>query len=160
MYTFVKPLAVLGLIAAPLLAGALYLEIGNPAGNAEAQAKHALLVARTTACHSPEKTTITASAEGLFEGKRRSIPLPVIALGTAGTFAVLGSAVERQPGAWVVKLVATNPEYHNFASSATIPLVHDLPEWAAVQRYSHEPAEAEMLLLLNKQSRYARAAVQ
>lgn len=84
-----KHLLVLSMLAGPLFAGSLALEIGNPSANPEALAKHAVLVARMTACTSPEKTTVTASAEGIVDGTRKSIPLKIVALSTAGTYAVV-----------------------------------------------------------------------
>ena len=76
------------LIVIPALAGALLLEVADPQANPEARARHAIVVARTTACMSPEKTTVTATAEGIVNGQRRSIPLKVMNLATPGTFAV------------------------------------------------------------------------
>ena len=64
-------LLALSILAAPLLAGALRLEVGNPATNQEALAQHAVLVAWTTACHSPQKTSLTATAEGVVNGIRK-----------------------------------------------------------------------------------------
>ena len=83
-----KSIFVLSILALPAFAGALRLEVGSPALNPEAQKNHAVLVARITACNSPEKTTVSATAEGVLNGVRQSIPLKVISLSTAGTFAV------------------------------------------------------------------------
>src|SRR5580704_2703611 len=75
-------------LATPLFAGALALEAGDPNANPEAQAKKAVVMARITACHSPEKTVVTATAEGIVNGKRQTIPLKVIRLSEPGAFAV------------------------------------------------------------------------
>ena len=140
-----KPLLALSILAAPLFAGALVLEIGNPAANPEAQAKHAVVVARLTACKSPEKTTVTATAEGIANGARRSIPLKVIALSTAGTYAV---AREWPEGTWAVKMVATNPDYKDYAPSVLVPVERNELKLEGIKRYSHPPAESEIAAVL------------
>ena len=65
MRNFRKIILALPVLTAPLWAGGMWLQVGNPAANAEATAKQAVLVARITACHAPEKTALTATAEGL-----------------------------------------------------------------------------------------------
>jgi len=148
MRTIYKPLIGVSILALPLLAGALRLEVSDVAGNPEAQLKHAVLVARTTACQSPEKTTITATAEGIVNGVRRSIPLKVIPLATAGTFAV--SREWPAQGAWAVKLVAANPEYKNYSTGIVVPFDNDSPRLAAVQHYYHAPTDMEVAAAIGK----------
>jgi hypothetical protein len=142
-----KSLIAASILAVPLLAGALQVEIGSPAGNQEALAKHAVLVVRTTACHSPEKTTITATAEGVVNGVRKSIPLKLISLSTPGTFAV--SREWPEEGTWAVKAIATNPDYKDYATSAVVPVEKNSAQLAAVKHYFHAPSEAEVLMSLN-----------
>ncbi len=137
----------LAMLAAPLLAGALLLEVGNPAAYPEAVAKHAVLVARITACHSPEKTTVTATAEGMVNGARRSIPLKVISLSTPGTFAVTREWPEQ--GTWAVKMIATNPDYKGYATSAVVPIEKDSARLGAVKHYFYSPTDAEVAMSLN-----------
>jgi len=137
----------LSILAVPLLAGALRVEVGSPAGNQEALAKQAVLVVRTTACHSPEKTTMTATAEGVVNGTRKSIPLKLISLSMPGTFAVTRQWPEQ--GTWAVKAIATNPEYKDYATSAVVPVEKNTAQWAAVKHYYHAPSEAEVLASLN-----------
>lgn len=128
MKVFSKPLFAFFSLVAPLFAGALLLEVGNPASNPEALKNHAILAARITACHSPGETTLTATAEGLVNGMRKSIPLKVISLSTAGTFAVTREWPNE--GIWVIQLVATNPEYRDYATSVLVPIHYflDAPE--------------------------------
>lgn len=142
-----KPLLVLSTLAVPLFAGALLLEVGNPASNPEALRNHAVLVIRTTACHSPEKTSISATAEGVVNGVRQSIPLKVITLGTAGTFAVARQWPEQ--GAWAVKAVAINPEYKDYATSVVVPIHGDSAQLASAKHYTHAANAAEVSLALN-----------
>jgi len=142
-----RPLLALSICAAPLFAGALLVQIGDPAANPEAVAKHAVVVARITACRSPEKTTLTATAEGSVNGERRSIPLKVSALSTAGTFAIVREWPDE--GNWVVKLVATNPDYKNYAISVLVPFEGDRFTWAAIKHYFHAPTDAEVAAILD-----------
>lgn len=71
-------------VAAPVLAGGLWLEFGNPSASSDPKAKDALAVVRATGCHEPEKALFSATAEGKVEGKRTSIPLEVVKLSTPG----------------------------------------------------------------------------
>lgn len=147
MRTLWKPLFVLSMLAVPLFAGALVLSIGNPSANPEAAARHAVLVARITACHSPEKTTVTATAEGIVNGVRRSVPLKVIPLSTAGTFAVARAWPEQ--GTWAVKMIATNPDYKDYATSVVVPIDKNSAQLGSVKHYFHTPTDAEVAMSLN-----------
>jgi hypothetical protein len=106
-----------------------------------------VLVARMTACNSPEKTTVTASAEGMVEGMRKSIPLKIVPLSTAGTYAITREWPAQ--GSWAVRMVATNPEYKDYAASVLIPLNDGALQWANMRHYYHHPpAEAEVAAVL------------
>ncbi len=142
-----KLLFALFVLAVPIFAGALTLEVGNPASNPEALTSHAVLVARITACHSPEKTTVQATAEGVVNGLRKSIPLKVISLSTAGTFAITREWPEA--GNWAVKMVATNPDYKDYATSVLVPVRNDAAQFSAAKHYFHAPTDAEVSLALN-----------
>jgi hypothetical protein len=147
MKTLWRPLLAVGILAIPLLAGALLLEVANPALNAEATQNHAVLVARITACHSPGETNVAATAEGVVNGMRKSIPLKVIPLSTAGTFAVARAWPEQ--GKWAIKLVATNPQYRDYATGVLVPIRNDSVQFSEVQHYFHAPTDAEVSLALN-----------
>ena len=133
-------------LTAPVFGGALTLQASDPAGNAEALAKHAVVIARITACHSPEKTTVTATAEGIVGGKRQSIPLKVMYLSTPGTFAVAREWPKE--GAWAVQMIATNPDYKDYATAVIVPLRHEAIEWASVKHVYHAPVAADIDPLL------------
>ncbi len=137
----------LTLSAIPLLAGALTLETTNPASNPEATSIGAVLTARITACHSPEKTTVQATAEGMVNGSRRSLRLTVIRLHTPGTF-----AVKREwptTGTWAVRLVASNPDYHDYKTGVVVPISAGTVKWASAEHFSREPlaSDADTFLL-------------
>jgi hypothetical protein len=147
MKVFCQPLFALCILAIPLFAGALLLEVANPASNPEAMRNHAVLVVRTTACHSPGETSVTATAEGVVNGTRKSIPLKVISLSTAGTFAVTREWPEQ--GTWAIKVVATNPEYHDYATSVLVPIRSDSVQLSSAKHYFRRPTDAEVSLALN-----------
>ena len=95
-------------LAGQLLAGGFFLQLGNPAANSEAQKLNAALVVKATGCHDPATATLTATAIGTVEGQRREIPLKVVRLSEAGTFAI--SQQWPREGKWVIELVAKNPD--------------------------------------------------
>jgi hypothetical protein len=147
MKSFRKSLLVVSILSTPLWAGALLLQVGNPGSDPEALQNHAALVARVTACHSPAKTTVSATAEGVVNGIRQSIPLKVIALSTAGSFAVAHEWPEQ--GNWVIKMVATNPEYKDYATSVVVPVRGDAVQLGSAKHYYRVPTDAELALALN-----------
>ena len=128
---------ILAALATPLFAGALKLEAEDPHGNPEAQAKNAVVVARITACHSPEKTVVSATAEGLVNGKRETIPLKVMKFATPGTFAV--TRQWPREGLWTIRLVATNPDYKDYATGLLMS-----PGVLGAQQFFHAPTEDEV----------------
>jgi len=124
-------------LVAPLFGGALTLEVANPSSNAEAAKRQAAVVVQTTACTSPEKTSITATAEGIAGGKRQSIPIQLIRLSEPGKFAI--AKTWPADGKWVLRVVANNPDYHGYAAGAVIPIRGNQPDWKAVQRLYRAP---------------------
>ena len=132
-----------GFVASPVFAGALTLTADDPTTSKEAAAKYAVFAAHTTACHSPELTTITATAEGIVNGKRISVPLHVIRLSQPGYYAVAREWPNE--GAWVVKMIAKNPEYKDYATSIVGPAGASP---AKAKSFYHVPTEEEIDLAL------------
>ena len=108
-----SPVSGLALAGSLILAGAVpvhggpafRLEIGPPiAGNAPNIKKSAVFVVRPLACADPAKTRITAVAEGLVNGARRSLVLDLVPLATPGGYAV---SAQWPQGTWVVSLTGT-----------------------------------------------------
>ena len=89
---------------APLSAAQEFaLQVGPPvAGNAQ-PAKSSLLVVRPGGCADPASAQITATAEGIINGARRSVPLKLSALPTPGVHAV--PKEWPNSGVWIVNLV-------------------------------------------------------
>lgn len=133
-----------------LMAGALTLDIANPKTDAEAVSKNAAVVARMTACKSPEKTTVSATAESVAAGNRTSIPLKVIPLAVPGTFAVAHGWPKE--GNWAIRVIATNPEYAGFTTSVLVPVINNVVNWAAVKHIYHAPTAAEVDSVLTAQN--------
>jgi hypothetical protein len=141
-----KSLPLLPFLGALLFGGSLVLQIDDPATNPEALSKHAVMVAHITACHSPEKTSVTASAEGIVDGAKKSLPLKVLPLAQPGTFAVAREWPEK--GTWAVKMIASNPDYPNYSTSVVIPIRGQAPQFASVTKYAHPASEAEVAMAL------------
>jgi hypothetical protein len=139
------PMIALG-AAISLVAGGFALEIGKPSANPGAQAKNALLVVRGYACAAPEKTTISARAEGVVNGKRESIPLKLISLSGESTY-----AITRQwpaEGKWIITLVEANPRFPS-QPSAIVKMNGNSVDWASITRLPRSPSPQQIEVALN-----------
>jgi hypothetical protein len=131
---------------ASLFAGGLAIELAKPSANPEAQARHAVLVVRAYACSAPEMTSMTATAEGIVNGKRQRLPLKLTRLSGDNTF-----ALTRQwpaEGRWVVTIVTRNPKF-NFEPSVMVKVDGDSVDWAGVTRLNGSPNDHEIEAALN-----------
>ena len=101
-------LVAMAALAGQLFAGGFYLQLGNPEANPEAKKANAVLVIKATGCHDPATATLTATAVGVVNGKRQSIPLQLTKLSGIGEFAL----TQQWPtdAKWVIELVARNGE--------------------------------------------------
>ena len=100
--------AAIAALAIPLIAGGLFVLLGNPESSPEAHAKKAVLTLKLAGCHEPEKATITGTAIGISDGRRISIPIPIAPLSTPGMYAV----AQQWPseGRWVLQFVGRHDE--------------------------------------------------
>ncbi len=137
-----KVLISVAFLAAPLFSGALLLQVADPETSPEAQAKHAVVMARMTACHSPEKTIVSATAEGVVGGQRKTLPLKVIKLSTPGMFAVAREWPSE--GVWAVRMVATNPDYKDYATGVIIPVDRETWSRAGAKEFFHAPTDDDV----------------
>jgi hypothetical protein len=103
-----KALVVLMALAGQVFAGGFFLQLGNPEASAEARKLGAVLTIKAAGCHDPATAQVTATAIGVVNGQRRTVPLEVKGLSGAGMFAVVGQVPKE--GKWVVELVGTNGE--------------------------------------------------
>jgi len=129
----------------PALAGALVVDFGSPVTYSEAVASGAVAVAKIGSCIHPEKIVLKATAEGMVDGKRQSIPLQLIALKQGDKFAVMRSWPEK--GTWVVKIVATHPEY-DYAPAVIAPVHGSEINWKLERRFNRVPSEQDVTSVL------------
>jgi hypothetical protein len=92
--------------ATVLFAGGFGLQIGNPEASAEARAMKAAVTVKSSGCAPAEKTNLSATAIGMVNGQRRSIPLKVTALSEPGMFAITQQWPKE--GKWVIEIVGEN----------------------------------------------------
>jgi hypothetical protein len=91
----------LALMLAPLAAaGGFYVMVERPS-KTDAELKGAVLLVRAFGCHNPEDANMTATAEGLINGKRQSIALQLTKT-SKGVFAIK----QQWPanGAWLLNI--------------------------------------------------------
>jgi hypothetical protein len=88
-------------LAAQLCAGGFYLQAGK-AESAEARKVNAVLTVKAVGCHDPASAKVTATAIGLVNGERRSMPLKIDALSEPGMFAIAQQWPKE--GRWVIQL--------------------------------------------------------
>ena len=88
----------------PLFAGGFYLNVTS------APASSDKLIASLTGCHNAEFGKLTATAEGIVNGQRRTIQLEVTPLKQPGQF-----EIKRQwpaEGKWIVWVKGVHPEFN------------------------------------------------
>jgi hypothetical protein len=112
-------LALLLAIQSLALAGGFQLSIETPSGPSDPQLKDVVLVARTYGCHQPADANLTATAEGLVHGNRKSLPLELRSIGS-GVYAIKQQWPSE--GTWVLTLTGG---YSGMTSSVLIELGPD-----------------------------------
>jgi hypothetical protein len=140
-----QSLALAAVLTVGAWAGALVLQVANPESSPEAKSMHAALIADTTACMEPAKSTITASYIQLTQKGLQRTELQVMPMKVAGKFAVVGAV----PAGSVIEVTLTNPNYHNY--SPRVLLLKDSRgiEWAGIQRFfSTPPADSDVKAVL------------
>lgn len=109
-------LALLLAIPSLALAGGFQLSIETPAGASDPHLKDVVLVARTYGCHQPADAKLTATAEGLVNGNRKSMPLELRSIGS-GVYAIKQQWPSE--GTWVLVLTGA---YNGMTSSVLVEL--------------------------------------
>jgi hypothetical protein len=139
--TIAMPAAALLALAGQLLAGGFYLQLGNPEASAEARKNNAVLTIKAWGCHDPSTAQLTATAVGMVNGHRQSIPLTVTKLSEVGMFAL--SQQWPKEGKWVIELVARNGEQFTNSLVAAGPEGLDrLHAKANMKQFSNSDVEA------------------
>jgi hypothetical protein len=135
------PAAALLALAGQLLAGGFFLQLGNPEASAEARKNNAVVTIKATGCHDPATAKLTATAVGMVNGHRQSIPLTVTKLSEVGMFAI--SQQWPKEGKWVIELVARNGEQFTNSLVAAGPNgVDRLHAKANMKQFSDSDVEA------------------
>ena len=81
------------------------LQVGPPIAGATQPSKKSIFVVRPGGCPDPARAQISANAEGIVEGQRRTIPLTLMTLETPGVRAIPNEWAKS--GMWVINLVGT-----------------------------------------------------
>lgn len=81
-------LVVLASSAPSLAGGPPSFSFEAPTGSGERTASSPVLIVHAYSCHAPTDAALTAHAEGLVGGKRRSIPLKLESTGAVGVYNV------------------------------------------------------------------------
>jgi hypothetical protein len=89
-------------VAAPALAEGFTFNIGSPVASQDFRFKAAAFALRIEGCAEPAKAQISATAEGIVKGERRSVALRVMRASKPGVFAVDQNWPTQ--GEWVVNL--------------------------------------------------------
>lgn len=104
-------------LALPIaLAGGFHIAVEAPPSSTNPQLKDAVVLVRPYGCHKPTDAAMSATAEGLVDGRRQSIPLQ-LTLASTGVY-----TVKRQwptEGVWVLTI---SGKYLNATSSALVKL--------------------------------------
>lgn len=91
----------IGFALAPVAsAGGFYVSVERPA-KGDAEVKEAVLLVRAYGCHKPEDANLTATAEGIVNGKRQSIPVQLTKT-SKGVFAIKQQWAAN--GVWVLNI--------------------------------------------------------
>ncbi|MDQ3688252.1 MAG: hypothetical protein M3430_22030 [Acidobacteriota bacterium] len=101
--------------ASEALAGGFYLSVETPSTN-NSQHKDAVLLVRPYGCHQPSDAALSATAEGVVNGERRSVPLRLTAV-SEGAYAIRQEWPAE--GAWVL---AINGAYNGYNSGVLVRL--------------------------------------
>jgi len=108
-------LAAIATLASVSFAGGFQLEIQAPTSN-EGEMKGAALLIRTYGCHQPWDAEVTATAEGVVNGKRQSIKIELTRT-SQGVYAVKKQWPSQ--GAWVIAITG---QYNGITSSALVDM--------------------------------------
>jgi hypothetical protein len=105
------------IFAATAMAEGFTFAVASPVASQEFRFKTAAFVFRTEGCAEPEKAEVSATAEGLVNGMRRTMELKVVPGSKPGVYAVPESWPSE--GKWVVNLKGTCAKA---AAGALIPM--------------------------------------
>ena len=135
-------LALLACVA-QLNAGGLWVVLGNPQANPQAQALKAFVTAKMTGCHQPEKAKLTAVAIGEVNGIRKTVPLKLTPLAEPGSYVLTRQwPVE---GKWVLQFTG---EENGILTSSVIAAGADGVDRATLRSAMRAPSHDDIEALL------------
>jgi hypothetical protein len=108
-------LAAIATLASVTFAGGFQLEIQAPTSN-DGEMKGAVLLIRTYGCHQPWDADVSATAEGVVNGKRQSVKVELTRT-SQGVYAIKQQWPSK--GAWVVAITG---QYNGITSSALVEM--------------------------------------
>jgi hypothetical protein len=140
-------------IAVVMLAGGgFFLTLGNPTASSDPKAKGAVLLVRPDGCGGTANAEVTATAEGLVDGKSRSMNLKLVPLSAPGSYAIHRQWAEA--GSWVVNVTA-----HGAGRSASlvVPVEKDTFRRAGAKWFPREATPDEIKAVLTGETSQATA---
>lgn len=149
-------LSAMALLATRAFAGGFWVELNNPEANAEAKAKGAVLIAHLTGCHDAAKAKVTATAEGMVNGKRQSITLTPVPLSQPGMYAITREWPAE--GTWAVKFIGVDAV--KLTTSAVARIEANGFNRASAKHFPRVPTTAEVdAVLAGKTDKVKTAAL-
>lgn len=133
-----KKLFLFVMACAAAQAQTLSLQIGNAVAGQTPMMKMAQFVFRMNGCAEPMKASVTASAEGIANGSRQSIPLRVILAPATGVYAI---SQQWGAGKWMVAITTVCA---GETAAAIVPITGSTFAREGIQMLSHAPTAAEI----------------
>ncbi|MBI4890164.1 MAG: hypothetical protein HY821_06025 [Acidobacteria bacterium] len=135
--------AAAAMMTLPALAGGFWLNVGNAEANTEAKAMNALFTVMPSGCGEPTNAKVTATAEGMVNGKRVSQTVKLSAV-RPGLYAV----TKQWPaeGKWAVRVIA---EYKGAETSVLVPVEGSTADRKAAKFQQGRPAETQIAAALS-----------
>jgi len=125
--------------AALAMAQDFAFQVASPVASQDFHFKAATFVFRTTGCSSAEVPKISASAEGVNNHQRQSVPLKVVEGSKPGVYAVFQSWP--RDGQWLVDLGGT---CGSATAGALIPIGRNEFNRESAKFFSHRPTNSEI----------------
>ena len=129
--------------AAQLNAGGLWVVLGTPQANPQAQSMKAFVTAKMAGCHEPAKAKLTAVAIGEIDGVRKTVQLKLEPLTEPGTYAL----IRQWPadGKWVLQFTG---EERGVVTSSVIAAGADGVDRSTLRAAMRAPARDDVEALL------------
>ena|SRR5215471_14129307 len=114
--SIVLGMAVIAISAGAAMAGDFWVTVESAHSSRPGMGSQTVLVVRPSGCHEPQEATVTATAEGIVNGQRKSLPLKLVAI-SPGVYEIAREWSTQ--GTWIV---AVNAEYRGLPRAAIVRL--------------------------------------